>query len=100
MPIVGVAAGALGASLLIRKVATTVNPKIMAGASMLVGLFMQRMSNPLIKAAGLGVAAHGTLQLGQSFGLISGVSGIGSMDVIPFRSPVAARDVNCKRLQK
>jgi len=66
-------AGAVGGKILQSKLAATMNPKIIAGASAAVGLFLAKNSNPMLKGVGIGLFTAGGTGLAQSFNLISGI---------------------------
>jgi hypothetical protein len=76
-------AGAVAAKVVSNKLADKVNPKILAGGEIVLGYFMPKLiKNKIAASVGAGMAVGGGVNLLSSFGVISGISGIGeSMDV-------------------
>lgn len=76
-------AGAVAARVISNKLADKVNPKILAGGEIVLGYFMPKLiKNKVAASVGTGMAVGGGVQLLSSFGVISGISGIGeSVDV-------------------
>jgi hypothetical protein len=75
--IAGAVIGAIGARMIANNVATSIDPKIKNLVMLAGGAFLtMKAKNPMLKGAGLGIAASAAITEGQAFGLISGIGEI------------------------
>lgn len=82
--IAGIAGGAFLARIVATKLAPTMNPKIIAGVTVVAGVFLPRfIKGEIGEGVGDGLTAVGVLALLQSLGV---VSGIGSAPRIPINT--------------
>jgi len=77
--LLAVGAGNLAGRFIANKV-TNLSPTIMAAVQGVGGFFLSRMSSPMIKGVGIGIAANGISMAAQSFGLLNGI-GMGQTPV-------------------
>lgn len=74
MDIVGVVAGAVIGKFAQSKLSSRVNPKILAGSQIAVGLLLPRfVKSPLVKNIGVGMIANGGVTALSEFGVLSGI---------------------------
>lgn len=88
---IAIGAGAAAvAGLIVKKLPTTVtaNPMIVNAGKIVLGFVLGSRSNPMLKAAGVGVGIDGGLGLLRSSGIIAG---IGNSDSVTFRAMPPAR---------
>lgn len=78
MTIVSAVAGAVAGRILSAKVLPNANDKLKAGGQIAVGVLLPRFAkNPFFKGFGMGMVVNGGVQLLSSFGVISGIAGMG-----------------------
>jgi len=71
------AAGAIAGRVVQNKFSSTVNPKLLAGGQVALGLMLPKfVKNKMVASFGTGMAINGVVTVAASFGVISAVSGM------------------------
>ena len=72
-------AGAVIGRVASSKLSSSVNPKILAGGQIVLGMYLPKMmKNRFASGLGAGMIVNGGVQALQSFGVISAINGIGA----------------------
>lgn len=72
--VLGAVVKRMGSNALSKQTAVTIDPKLLNGGLLVVGwLLASRARQPMLKGAGLGIAAESGLNLAQSMGVLNGI---------------------------
>ena len=82
-PEIGAALGGVAGGLLNKVMPSTVNPKLVAGGKIVLGVLAGKAGKTeIVKGMGLGLVALGTVEMLQQFGVLNGIGAPASSDMM------------------